>query len=242
VLEHAGADLRFLRGEPPTADDLLKGSELYRRAQLPKTGSITGQLRGTQVPALVSVRAFENRQHVAIAASDAEGRYRVDLLAPGSYFVTAYTLGGKEPDVAVYAGVYRLGSRLDEAAVVEVLSQRDTFGVDFELKPLPLHKVTGILEIQGNARFTREQCSVRIQASEASLLSTIQRWDSFVPVQKDGAFEFTGIPAGSYSIQASLPDGNGSRSRTADGWESNVVQVDVRADQAVHVVVARSKE
>lgn len=254
LLERAGADLRYLRGEAPTEEDLMSRTDKERRDLKPRTGTVCGHILGPDgkpfEDAVVYVRTTDHEKQAGFARSEEDGSYRAELVLPGTYLVAAY---GYKPDFetgVLCTGVYPAGRRLTDAAPIVVLAQSEACTIDFQLTEQPVHTVTGVLQMPENTRFP-EKALIDIKGTKESALSgawggplglePLWVWRTTTMMEKDGSFRLSRMPPGHYSIQAFLPNHGKLSPRTEDGWESGIVEIYVSADQDVRIPIKRWK-
>jgi Carboxypeptidase regulatory-like domain len=120
----------------------------------------------------------------AISETDASGKYRLENLAPGRYYIRA----GFVDNPTYYPGVTTPG----EARVVTLSRGTVESGVDFRLR-------LGVgVKISGRVIFDpRQKPSTGLQ--HISLARGAPFVDE-VPIKDDGTFEFTRVAPGSYSV------------------------------------------
>jgi carboxypeptidase family protein len=134
--------------------------------------------------------------------TDEDGNFRLGGLSPGKYYVsvtagpaTQRLLGGQPRAAAeTYPAVVFYPSASDVASATPVdLVAGQYVRVQFSLPLLPAFKLSGT--VSGIAGFKQLSGPVILDAAERPLFGTA-RWDP-----KSGAFEFPGVPAGTYTIQ-----------------------------------------
>jgi hypothetical protein len=157
-------------------------------------GVVTGQVRavdGSPASQLrIGVQAVDaTTEFAALAETDAAGRYRLEGIPPGRYYVTA----GLVTSPTYYPGV----SNVSEARVVTVTSGSTATGIDFSLV-LP-----AFVRIRG--RLSNMPAGIPAGLLTMSLLSpgALTTTATEAPVQSDGSFEFSKVAAGTYNIRMS---------------------------------------
>lgn len=227
LLERAASDLRFLRGEPPTEEDVLPQKELWKRLEQRRResrGTLCGQvyradgslLTGANVYLLRVGKEPRDRPPAWVEAS-ADGRYRVEMLDAGRYLLSAVDTNADGSER--YIGVFGSATTLAGAQAVEVKPGAEGCGLNIVLYRQPLYHVRGRLQSSAG--------SPLVVQDGKSVISTA-RGDSFpftqqVEVHPDGTFEFLNVPAGSFFLQARYMDRDGK------------VRFSVSARVAVHV-------
>jgi hypothetical protein len=158
------------------------------------TGTVEGRvLNQDGTPAAnirVSVQAVQETVLSSIVQTDANGRYRLENVTPGSYYIGA----GLIDFPTYYPGVIALS----EARVVNVAARSALTGIDFSMaRPAGL-KVSGRVIREGNA----------LLAGTPRVLMTGQGFSRNVTIPPDGAFEFAGLSPGKYTIGVSPTNGS----------------------------------
>jgi hypothetical protein len=156
-------------------------------------GSVTGRILSTdgKTPAAgVRVTAMADIDvggpgmavHASIVETESDGRYRLENIPPGRYYITA----GFVTTPTYYPGV----TALTDAATVTVTSGRTVEAIDFTMRIPQGLKVSG--------RFV-------VLPSPRSTPSVIALTGGFSPIEAqvraDGSFEFVHVPPGSYMLQ-----------------------------------------
>jgi hypothetical protein len=178
--------------------------------RLVRCGVISGQVidvnaqpvRGADVFA-IPMRGFRRASLGERSASIGEdGRYRIHGLPPGDYRVVvtygastrAIGRSGMRAVAAAYgSGVLRYRQPI-------VVTGGETFGnIDFTLPSGPQYSVSGRVEIGEKQIYW-----LALAATEDPTMAT-----AVTVAKPDGSFEFTGIPAGSYELLASLSSAAG---------------------------------
>ena len=173
-------------------------------------GSVAGQIvsAGNGAPAAslrvalmpVDSQAANVSVLAALGQTDSSGRYRIDNIEPGAYYITA----GLVDQPTYYPGVIARA----EARVVTITAGASVSGLDFKIvtpvtrppgsaifnvpTPLPTFSISG--------RFVSESGDPLLPNLRA-ILSTGQS----ATIRPDGTFEISGVLAGTYQLRASLP-------------------------------------
>jgi hypothetical protein len=151
------------------------------------------------------------------ATTNDQGRFRIENLAPGSYYVTALTGVFANPEATGgFAPTFHPGTSQASAAVpVTVGPGREVSGVDFSLVPAPTVAVSG--------RFLDENGQPVPQANYAFMAHDTTGASGVALVRgvagPDGLFTLRNVPAGRYTIQAfGRPAGGGNLGKAPFGW------------------------
>jgi len=160
-------------------------------------GVITGQIRAMDgLPAAkVEVAAVEIEQYgnlnpatailVSLGQTDAEGRYRLERVPPGRYFITA----GLADSPSYFPGV----KTRQEARSIAVTPNLVVSGIDFTLATsVGVHLRGRVLNLP--TTFSTDLLTVRLQPINSTF------WRN-QPVPRDGRFEFSKIVPGQYDLR-----------------------------------------
>ena len=143
------------------------------------------------------------------AQTDDDGSFRIAELQPGNYFLSA---GPSRDPVAFSAKlsqsraqgiplVYYPGSSdLSAAAPISVTPGKKV-EADFKISPQPFYRISGTISGYASGQTVNLQLrsAIGIPFPYASLIDS-----------KSGTFRIPGVPAGSYAMQASVPDSRGN--------------------------------
>jgi hypothetical protein len=153
-------------------------------------GAITGALRGASGPA-AGVWVMASRADgspwdtVAAVATDAEGRYRFDGLAPGPYRLRYIDYEGR------YESGWSAGAITPEGAAVHRLVSGTTLVVDITLVPSPTGAVVGDVTGRDGARVPG--LWVLLMDTRGGVVATTYTGG-------DGVFLFGGVRDGTYRV------------------------------------------
>lgn len=160
------------------------------------TGIITGSLAGLLPAGFASASVVawiadstQSREGVAIAAIQPDGKYRIEGLSAGAYYVTASAKG--------YIPQYFKGAKtLSDAVPVQVGEGETVEGIDFVMEPLSV----GTGSIAGTVRLERDgqpvvEAGVQVFSPDNPFLS------SFAQTDKEGKYLISGLPNGAYLVQ-----------------------------------------
>lgn len=159
------------------------------------TGSITGMLMGLDPDgfASASVTAWSadssaSRESIGMAMVEPDGRYRIDGLSPGAYYVSASAKG--------YLPQYFKGARaLSDAVPVKVAEGETSEGIDFAMEPLS----AGSGSIAGTVRF---EDGHPIYGANINVFSPDNLFfSSMAQTAEDGTYLVSGLIAGTYVVE-----------------------------------------
>lgn len=177
---------------------LLLATFLFLQGAQPGTGGISGQIRAMDgsPAANIEVAAQELEQYGNVdpfrntiageGRTDAAGRYRLEKVPPGRYFITAGFLGSP----SYFPGV----KTPREARSVAVTANQVVSGVDFTLATSIGVRVRGqVLNLP--TTFSTDQLTIAMRPINGGPGGREQ------PVPRDGRFEFSKIGPGQYDLR-----------------------------------------
>lgn len=220
--------------------------------RLPRGAVITGRIvdeygdpvAGAQVQPLRE-RFFNGQRRLlpiggfgTMAQSDDRGEYRLYGLASGEYVVSAnvrnMSFGAESDDTTGYAPTYFPGTtNTGEAQRVSVLAGREHANVSFALSSARAVKITGTVVDSEGRPFANGSISVIQSISGPAVTMMFSSTGS--RIRPDGSFTLSGVPPGSYTIQARGP-GSGME----DG-ETAVLPLTVGSEDIVGVNLVATK-
>lgn len=196
--------------------------------QNPVNGSISGTLKfaggaaadGVRVTAMAvpdaGVPQSEASVFVSITQTDANGRYRLEDVPPGRYYVTAGL---------VAAPTYHPGTADPVAAsIVTVTAGAALTGYDFTTR------VSTGVRVQGRVLLTTPVTGV--PSPQQVVLNGIQSFQA--PIDADGGFEFRRIPPGTYRISP-VPSGGFPSGASLVVGDKDISGVAVAVSQMIFV-------
>lgn len=159
------------------------------------SGSIAGNVRALDTSlslsdAYVSVYQENSNRPVSYTLTDANGNYQIDGLAPGNYYLTAYTdehyitrvYGG---DDCVYTGcLTHLGTP------VQVFSRQLAEGINFALKPGGV--ISGVVKAADTG--------LPLVSAKIGLLGPNGKYLNSGSTDEEGRYSITGLPPGNYFL------------------------------------------
>src|SRR5262249_20772124 len=151
----------------------------------------------------LEVRYVAGRRRLVPAGTpvltDDLGRYRLFNVMPGQYVVSV-DAGGVALDVPGYARAFHPATaNAAQARFVSITSGSDVTGIDVRLTRAPAARVTGRLPDAAGAPTSGGNLSL-LPSTRSNALTFVGAGARITP---DGQFEFTGVPPGQYTIQAS---------------------------------------
>ncbi len=208
--DHSGPTIRFLRGEPPSADDLLDPKTYYAKVIPEWTGKACGRVTkpdGTPLAhADVQLTHFRDNHLPPIAFADpnlssTDGSFCITDIDPDKYFLTAEALedGASARWVGYYPGV----SAVAQAGMVQLSAADDLKDLNFTVENQTLYTVTFRIVIADGSAPPSKYLGVAIDGSERDPLAYHETQN----VEDDGSCSLGMIPPGRYSITTYLqPD------------------------------------
>jgi hypothetical protein len=205
-ISDAGPELRVLRNEPPSPEDLLPLKDYYEYKKKNSWGKICGRVSHSDssepTSFLVTVWKvhddFRGAMKVDLAETDkAKRTFCSNPLPPGSYFVGAED-GEWWETRKQYRGYYPAARRFSEAKPLTVKAAATVNAADLVLYPEEVHYVRGRVR-DGNGRLLGSgELQVTIVSAESDLLyDPLSKW-----IEKDGFFIFGYVPKGRYRLFA----------------------------------------
>lgn len=239
TLESAGPQLRALRNEPPTAEDLLVPSEYWKSADR-LDGTLCGQISHTDGSPVgktcaASVWRVLNSPVAPLQHGDVrvnrDGSYCTGPLEPGKYIIGAED-GDPWATGVRYTGYFSATHQASKAEQVEIKPKQVLRGIDFALFPQKVYTVSGLVVPPANFPFPITQMRVVIRSAENELLT--QPEDT--AIGSDGTFEFYQVPPGRYLVSVSQAGGAASM-----GW-SQLPRAITVPEQAKGVVLSLASD
>ncbi len=162
------------------------------RSQRVETGVVSGQLRSPNGTPAVGVRVaavalpdadVQGGALVSLAETDKDGRYRLENILPGPYYIQA----GLIDTPNFYPGV----STMSTAATVRVTAGATVSGMDFTMT-----RAAGV-RVFGRVPLTIDPKPTSIRLVQSSADAVVSR-----PISSDGTFEFLRVAPGTYTMFA----------------------------------------
>jgi hypothetical protein len=159
-----------------------------------QSGTVTGQLlndrglpvAGVRVAAMPVAREGETSGTlIGLTLTDSNGRFTIETLEPGTYYVTA----GRVDAPSYYPGV---GSILSAKSILVTAGARIS-GIDFKTVQPPTYVVSGRVVLQSGQKLAP---GTRMSLAGPSSQETV--------INPDGTFEFSRVSPGQYNLRMPL--------------------------------------
>jgi hypothetical protein len=246
LLDHAGPALRFLRGQPPTADDLLD-PESYNKKFLPEwTGTACGRITrsdGTPVEgASVNMMQVPYPPFPPISVSDPglskpDGSFCVPSVSPGKYLLTAkkidharrISLQGYYPGVASHS----------EAVPVEIRGGDNLANLNISVREEPLFTVSFRIVAAGNS-LPLDRLGVSIESTDRDALAYNLSQET-----REGDYYVMGyVPPGQYMVSThvlvDIPSGRVPAQLAQ--WQMAEEKIDIESDSQFVLTLRRKNQ
>jgi TonB family protein len=192
---------------------------------LAQAGTINGRLlRADGNPAvgmrIAAVEASDRVSMMSVTQTDSAGRYRLEGVPPGRYYIQAGPLG---------ASSYLPGTPdLAKAMVVVVTGSAPVVARDFSFTQwsniLKTTRMPGAGDMAHFSGRLRAASGVSFLQNVVVVLANAQSKARFMTsTDKDGAFEFSDLPAAQYSVEFFSPTNSGYRGGGYEGFPSSIV-------------------
>ncbi len=227
LLDYAGADLRFLRGQPPAQEDSLDPQAHFRQVPHKRTGTICGRVLGPdgQPPQDTTVSLWVARD-TPFRCAGGLGVVRPDgsfcaAVSPGKYLLSAE--GGESSETASrLAGFYPGVSHVSQATPVAVQAGGTTSGLQFVLSPQSLYTVRGKVVTSNGSPLPVSDLQVAIWNVDNDPLCENDP-DS---IGEDGRFDFDSVPPGRY-VLAPVWSEEDKGGQAAPKWKATKLEINV---------------
>jgi hypothetical protein len=225
TIENAEADLRFLRGLPPSEDDQLTQNERLerRRTNPPSLGIIQGRISSTSGDAPGHLRFMPWK---LVEGKKVLGEYgRLDNCSDGTYSIRlpagTYLLGAYEmfPKGIRRIGFYGGGFRMEGARPIELPNDSEVRGINWEISEPTLTAIKGKLTVSDNEPSPKGRYVIKLWNGWDRDLWNRPR--QIIP-DSNNEFEISDIPPGRLEIYFILtPDELDLESR----WHAEVIEI-----------------
>lgn len=210
-LADAGAELRLLRGEAPTPEDVVDWRTREQKnasEDLSLAHQICGKVslpRGTKATSADLFFWPADKNDLAIFRSDSahsasDGSYCVGYLDPGRYLIGALQEAEDQTSLR-YMSYYPGVAESSKAIGIEVGERGKTVRADFSLLPQHLYKLQGYL--RGAPDNSPQSILVMLMST---VLDPFHMSDP-VELGPHGFFEFEEVPPGHYTVFAATEEG-----------------------------------
>lgn len=202
-LEEASPALRFLRGEPPTSDDLLDPQSYYEKFASQQYGSACGRVTKPDGSALgkasVDMTQVRDEPFPPKSASDPDmskpdGSFCIPGISPGKYVLTGETTDF-DHDFR-WMGYYPGVSKRADATVIEVKAGAKLRNLDFTVRKEALYTVSFRIQSSDGSPVPLDNLRVRIDSPDRDELA--YHLDQH---ESDGEFTMGYVPPGHYVVR-----------------------------------------
>ena len=202
-LEETGPALRYLRGEPPTPDDLLDPQSYYEKFGSQQYGTACGRVTKVDGSPLgkasVDMTQVRDEPFPPKSASDPDmskpdGSFCIPSISPGKYVLTAETTDFDHDFrwMGYYAGVWKHA----DATIIEVKAGAKLRNLDFTVRKEPLYTVTFRIQSSDGSPVPLDNLRVRIDSPDRDELA--YHLDQH---EEDGEYTMGYVPPGHYVVR-----------------------------------------
>jgi len=239
LLDDAGPELRFLRGEPLAPEDIETPrnypSEMMRR----RTGTLCGHVYGMSPAAAknLSVSLWEMRGKqiqpcIAVPAdTKPDGSFCATGVPPGKYLLGA-DAGEFSKTNTQFVGYYPGVKTASEAAPIEIKAGSNISALELPLQTQALYMLRGHVVTSDGSKLPADGVEVGLARDDRDP-DPLSEPDS-QSVGADGSFSFSFVASGQYYLVAFFdPDDAGE---TASQWKASKIDITVLEDMADIVI------
>jgi hypothetical protein len=236
-LDEAGPALRFLRGEPPTPDDLLDPQSYYEKSRSQQYGSACGRVTRPDGSALgkasVDMTQVRDEPFPPKLASDPDmskpdGSFCIPGISPGKYVLTAETTDFDHG--FRWMGYYPGVSKHADASVIEVKPGAKLKNLDFTVRKESLYTVSFRIQSSDGSPVPLDNLRVRIDSPDRDELAyhLDQR-------ESDGEFTMGYVPPGHYVVRTYIQMDDPEQKVPVEltKWRMANQEVDIKSDAEV---------
>jgi carboxypeptidase family protein len=245
LVEQAGTALRVLRGEQPTADDLLDRQSYYQKFGPQWTGAVCGRVTkpdGTPVvQASVDLRQVRDEPFPTDGASDSDvtkqdGSFCIRYVRPGKYQLTAEKLESKKH--IRWSGQYAAEGNGSKPSPMEVHAGDKLSDVHFSVGEQRVHSVQVRIVSADRSALPLERLGVSIDAVDGNALAYHVKQNR----NENGRYPAGYVPAGHYVLQTYIRGDLGSGNIPAEllKWRMARQAVYIGCDSEIILKVERS--
>jgi len=233
-LEDAGPALRFLRGEPPTPDDLLDPQSYYEKFQSQHYGTACGRVTRPDGSALgkasVDMTQVRDEPLPPKLASDpdmskADGSFCIPGISPGKYVLTAEATDFDHDFrwMGYYPGVAKRG----DASVIEVKPGAKLKNLDFTVRKESLYTVSFRIQSSDGSPVPLDNLRVRIDSPDRDELA--YHLDQHA---EDGEYTMGYVPPGHYMVRTyiQMDDPEQKVPAALTQWRMANQEIDIKSD------------
>lgn len=233
-LEEAGPALRFLRGEPPTPDDLLDLKSYYEKFEAQEYGTACGRvtrLDGSPLGgASVDMTQVRDEPFPPKSASDPDmskpdGSFCIPGISPGKYMLTAETTDF-DHDLR-WMGYYPGVSKHTEATVIEVKAGAQLQKLDFTVRKESLYTVSFRIQSSDGSPLPLHNLRVRIDSHDRDELAYHEDQHD-----EDGEYTMGYVPPGRYVVRTYIQMNDPEQKVPVEltKWRMANQEVDIQSD------------
>lgn len=233
-LEEAGPALRYLRGEPPTPDDLLDPQSYYKKFGSQQYGTACGRVTRPDGSALgeasVDMTQVRDEPFPPKSASDPDlskpdGSFCIPGISPGKYVLTAETTDFDHDFrwMGYYAGVWKHA----DATVIEVKPGAKLQNLNFTVRKEPLYTVTFRIQSLDGSLVPLDNIRVRIDSPDRDELA--YHLDQH---EEDGEYTMGYVPPGRYTVRTYIQMYDPEKKVPAElsKWQMANQEVEIKSD------------
>jgi hypothetical protein len=234
-LEQAGPALRFLRGQKPTADDLLDGESYYDKVQSHWYGTACGRVttaEGTPFDkGSVDLTQIRDEPLPPMVASDPnlskpDGSFCIQSIRPGKYVLTA-----DRPDYEDHSrwmGYYPGVAKRSEAVPIEVQAGDNLSDLHFSVRQERLYTVRFRIVTPDGSPLPLERLGVSIDSADRDALAYHLTQNR----NENGNYPAGYVPPGHYLVQTYIQPNfeTGKVPAELSRWRMAKQEVDIPSD------------
>jgi hypothetical protein len=236
-LEEAGPALRFLRGEPPTSDDLLDPQKYYEKFGAQQYGTACGRVtRPDGSPlggASVDMTQVRDEPFPPKSASDPDmskpnGSFCISGISPGKYVLTAETTDF-DHDFR-WMGYYPGATKRAEATLLEVKAGTKLRNLDFTVRKESLYTVSFRIQSSDGSPVPLDNLRVRIDSPDRDELA--YHLDQH---NEDGECTMGYVPPGHYLVRTYIQMNDPEEKVPVEltKWRMANQEVDIKSDAEI---------
>lgn len=233
-LEDAGPALRFLRGEPPTPDDLLDPQSYYKKFTSQQFGTACGRVTKLDGNALgkasVDMTQVRDDPFPPKSASDPnmskpDGSFCIPGISPGKYVLTAETTDF-DHDFR-WMGYYPGVSKRADATVIEVKPGANLRNLGFTVRKESLYTVSFRIQSSDGSPVPLNNLRVRIDSPDRDELAYHEDQH-----EEDGEYTVGYVPPGHYFVRTYIQMDNPEQKVPVEltKWRMANQEIDIKSD------------